>query len=93
MCPACHSYLWRSDSRDTTTRQGVSDTDYTVTSRDTIVAITALTAPRTITLPDPTLYPGKNIIIKDESGACSLSNTITISGVIDGGQRDIECGV
>ena len=65
-------------------RTTVSDSDYTVTAKDTLIAVSALSAARTITLPSISSIPrGWQIIIKDESGSCSGSNTITVSGTID----------
>lgn len=61
------------------------DANYTVLATDTIVAYTTLTAARTVTLPSAGSVPaGKQFAIKDESGNCSVSNTLTISGTIDG---------
>ena len=68
----------------TAVRRAVNDTNYTVVASDTIVAYTALTAARVVTLPSG-LATGKQVSIKDESGSCSGGNTITISGTIDGG--------
>ncbi|MGB4761928.1 MAG: glycosyl hydrolase [Candidatus Saccharimonas sp.] len=68
----------------TAVRRGVSDTNYTMVSSDTIIAFTALTAARTVTLPSVSNNIGRIIIVKDESGNCSSSNTITIIGTIDG---------
>ena len=66
-------------------RMGVADTDYTATARDGIVGYTTLTASRTVTLPAAASVPaGWKLIIKDEAGNCSPSNTIVISGTIDG---------
>lgn len=65
-------------------RRGVNDANYTVQATDSIVAYTALTAARTVTLPSPNVT-GQIVVIKDESGACSSSNSITITGAsIDG---------
>ncbi len=70
---------------DTAVRNGVADANYTATAADEIVALTSLTAARTITLPSAGSLPaGKQLIIKDESGSCSGSNTITVAGTIDG---------
>ena len=57
----------------------VVNTAYTVTQYDYIVAMTSLSTVRTITLPSAA-PSGKTIIIQDESGLASTSNTITISG-------------
>lgn len=70
---------------ETAVRNGINDTNYTVTSADTLVAYTTLTASRTVTLPSPASVPaGKQFIIKDESGSCSGSITLTVTGSIDG---------
>ena len=69
----------------TAVRSAVNDTNYTATSRDAIIAYTAITAARTISLPSMSSTPrGWQFIIKDESGNCSGGNTITITGTIDG---------
>ncbi len=61
-------------------RTAVNDAAYTVLTTDRIVALTALTAARTLTLPAATGYPqGATLTIVDESGACSATNTITIA--------------
>lgn len=63
----------------------MSDSNYTVASIDGIIGFTSLTTPRIITLPSTSSVPaGHEIIIKDESGSCSNSNTLTIVGTIDG---------
>ncbi|TAH33437.1 hypothetical protein EYC59_04885 [Candidatus Saccharibacteria bacterium] len=70
---------------DTSVRTGVADANYTATASDTIVALTSLTAARTVTLPSAgSVTAGKQIIVKDESGACNGTKTITVAGVIDG---------
>lgn len=70
---------------DTAVRNGIADANYTATAVDTIVALTSLTAARTVTLPSANaVTAGKQIVIKDESGSCNGSNTITIAGTIDG---------
>lgn len=69
----------------TAVRSAVNDTNYTATAKDTIIAYTALSAARTVTLPAPSTVPrGWQCIVKDESGSCSASNTITLTGTIDG---------
>lgn len=65
------------------TRTGVSDTNHTVTDGDTIVAYRTLTANRIVTLPAAS-NPGRQLIIKDETGDCAGSKTITVQGTIDG---------
>ncbi len=63
-----------------TARTQVNDAAYTVLPTDRTVAIVALTAARTLTLPAASAYPaGATLTIVDESGSCSATNTITIS--------------
>ena len=57
----------------------VADAAYTVTSNNDLVAYTSLTAARAVTLPAVTALSGKIVTIKDESGDCNGTNTITIS--------------
>lgn len=54
-------------------------TNYTATSQDFLIGVTDTSAPRTITLPAASGLAGKQIIIKDESGAAATNN-ITIDG-------------
>lgn len=57
----------------------LSDTNYQVSFSDVDVAFTALTAPRVVKLCDVDTYPlGQDLVIGDESGACSATITITI---------------
>lgn len=60
----------------------VDDANYSVLVSDRIVVITALTAPRTITLPNLATGVNQSFIIKDESGNAA-SDFITID--VDGG--------
>lgn len=61
-------------------RHAVNDTNYSVAAADTYVALTALTAPRTITLPFADAYPlGQALWIADESGACSTEAPIIVA--------------
>lgn len=72
----------------TAVRIAVNDTNYTITGKDAIVAMTAISAGRTITLPAVSSVPkGWQISIKDESGACSGSSPMTVAGTIDGQQN------
>ncbi len=66
-------------------RVPVADTNYTATSTDRVIAYTSLTSARTVTLPTA-VAPNANMLvsIKDESGSCSSTNTITIG--TSGGQ-------
>jgi hypothetical protein len=66
------------------TKVTVSDADYATTlTNGLLIAYTALTAPRTVTLP-PATTSGQIVMVVDESGSCSQTNTITIVGTIDG---------
>jgi hypothetical protein len=57
----------------------VPDANYQCLQRDVQVGMTTLTAPRTISLPDVDTFPlGQDLVIADESGACSDTLTITI---------------
>jgi len=61
-------------------RTAVSDAAYGVQTTDRLVAYTALTAARAVTLPAAAAYPTGTVLrIVDESGNCSASNTLTIS--------------
>lgn len=59
----------------------VVSNNYTLTRRDFYVGVNAISTV-TITIPDAIGFPGRMIIIKDESGNCS-SNPITVSGTVD----------
>ncbi|MEN3213619.1 hypothetical protein PUR23_26855 [Methylorubrum populi] len=61
------------------THTPVADADYQGLPTDEQIGLVALTAPRTISLPDVDSFPlGRDIVIADESGACSDTLTITI---------------
>jgi hypothetical protein len=61
-------------------RTAVSDAAYSALVTDSLIAYTALTAARVVSLPAASAYPpGQALTIADESGACSASKTITIS--------------
>lgn len=67
------------------TYTSVNNANYTVLPSDSLVAFTALTAARTVTLPGPAaVQQGRQFVIKDESGACSAGNSITIAATVDG---------
>ena len=54
----------------------VSDAAYQILVSDTIVAITSISAARTMTLPAASAYPvGRLLTIIDESGSSSATNT------------------
>lgn len=59
----------------------VVSNNYTFTRRDYYVGVNA-TSPVTLTLPDAIGFPGRVIVVKDESGNCS-SNPITVNGTVD----------
>jgi hypothetical protein len=64
----------------TNTRAAVSDAAYTVLGTDRLVAYTALTAARVITLPASSNYPtGTRLLIVDETGNCSVTKAITLN--------------
>ena len=75
-------------------RSTVNDTNYSVKPTDTYVGVTALTAPRTMTLPPAANYPpGQPLYIADESGACGTSNPIIIAAAGQdsiGGQPNVS---
>lgn len=60
------------------THTAVSDANYQCLASDAQVGVVALTAPRTISLPDVDVFPFRDLVIADESGACSETLTITI---------------
>ncbi len=57
-------------------RTAVSDAAYQALVTDHLIAYTALTAPRTVTLPSATV--GQVIIVKDETGSAG-THTITVA--------------
>jgi hypothetical protein len=71
----------------TRARRAVADTATTVTIADMTVAYTTLTAARIVTLPAASTATGQEFTVKDESGSCNGTRTLTItpaSGTIDG---------
>ena len=61
-------------------RAAVDDEDYLIKAVDSYVGVTAISAPRTLTLPSAVSYPGgQPLYIADESGACSTDNRIIIA--------------
>jgi hypothetical protein len=61
-------------------RTAVSDAAYTVLTTDRIVAYRTLTAARAVSLPAAAAFPaGHPLIVIDESGSCSTTNTLTLS--------------
>ncbi|MGH6798684.1 MAG: hypothetical protein ACREDI_09935, partial [Roseiarcus sp.] len=60
----------------TNSRTAVSDAAYTVQATDRMVAYTALTATRVVTLPASSAYPtGTRLVVIDETGNCSTLKT------------------
>jgi hypothetical protein len=73
-------------------RTTVANVAYTVLATDAKVCYTSLSAARVVTLPAASTLPGQNLVVKDESGACSGTNTITVtpaSGTIDGAANKV----
>jgi hypothetical protein len=61
-------------------RTAVNDAAYTALATDRIIAYTAITAARAVTLPAASAYPtGSRLVVVDESGNCSATKTITLS--------------
>jgi len=80
----------------TNTRTAVSDAAYTALVSDRTIAYTAITAARVVSLPAASAYPtGTRLIVVDESGSCSATNTITLSragsDTIDGATSAVIC--
>jgi hypothetical protein len=64
----------------TNKRTTVSDAAYAALSTDRMIAYTALSAARTVSLPSAATFPtGSRLLVIDESGACSPTKTITLS--------------
>jgi Major tropism determinant N-terminal domain len=73
----------------TNTRTAVSDAPYSVLATDRMIAYTALSAARIVSLPASTAYPtGTRLVVVDETGNCSPVKTLSITpngaDVIDG---------
>ena len=61
-------------------RTEVVDANYAATNNDIYVGMKVLTAARGVSLPLASSYAtGKPFVVADESGACSATNTITIT--------------
>ena len=70
-------------------RTTVNDINYSALTTDRLIAYTAITAARTVTLPSAASFPtGVLLRVLDESGSCSGAKTITVtaagSDTIDG---------
>jgi major tropism determinant Mtd-like protein len=64
----------------TNTRTAVNDAPCSVLATDRLVAYTALTAARVVTLPASSGYPtGTRLVVVDETGNCSTIKTLTIA--------------
>lgn len=64
----------------TNARTAVSDANYTALVTDRTIAYTAITAARTVSLPAAASFPtGTRLLVVDESGSCSGTDTITLS--------------
>ncbi|MFF9287495.1 collagen-like triple helix repeat-containing protein [Streptomyces griseosporeus] len=73
-------------------RTTVADANYTVLTTDSKVCYTSLTAARVVTLPSVSNASGQEFLIKDESGSCDGTKTITVtpaSGTIDGAANKV----
>lgn len=75
-------------------RRVVADVSQNLASTESCVALTSLTATRTLTLPPASSFPaGQPLYIMDETGACSLSVRIVVaaaSGDTIAGQSSFE---
>lgn len=61
-------------------RTAVNDANYTCTTIDRIIAYTAITAARVVTLPPAnSLPPGFTMRVQDESGSAGATNTISVA--------------
>lgn len=79
---------------NTVTRLAVADTSPTITgANDRIVAYTSLSAARAPVLPAANGRAGQTILLVDESGSCSATNTISLtcggSDTFDSGQTTV----
>ena len=60
-------------------RTAVANAAYTALGTDRIIAYTSLSAAQTVTLPAAANFPvGERLLVVDESGACSATDTITV---------------
>jgi hypothetical protein len=75
-------------------RTPVNDQNYVAKLSDRVISYTAITAPRTVTLPPAAGFPGGFILrLVDESGSASSTNTISFartgSDTIDNGSGNV----
>ncbi|MCJ2090852.1 DUF2793 domain-containing protein [Methylobacterium sp. E-005] len=76
---ATTAYVDRADAA-ALARTQVADAAYTILPTDRTIAVITLTAARTLTLPPASAYPqGVTLVVVDESGACSVTNTLTLA--------------
>jgi hypothetical protein len=68
-----------------------ADVDYTAQPTDSLILYTALTAPRTVTMPSWALFDGQSIEVADVSGAAGANN-ITIANATNGGTISTNYG-
>ncbi|GJE54602.1 hypothetical protein [Methylobacterium thuringiense] len=74
-------------NRAVASHTAVANTNYTVLASDVHVGFASLTASRVVTLCDVDTYPlGQDLVIGDETGACSDAIRITVQ--IGGGTGD-----
>ncbi|MFF3324952.1 collagen-like protein [Streptomyces sp. NPDC002889] len=73
-------------------RTAVADANRTVVATDSRICYTSITAARVVTLPSVSTATGQEFLIKDESGSCDGTKTITVtpaSGTIDGAANKV----
>lgn len=74
-------------------RRAIQAQNDTANAADSYIAVTALTAPRAITLPAASLYaPGQPLYVADETGLCSADNGLTITVSAAGSDRIVGFG-
>ncbi|MDD2680595.1 MAG: hypothetical protein PHE20_00655 [Patescibacteria group bacterium] len=72
------TYLQSNYSPTLNTHKSINDANYTVLASDYVVGYSAITANRTVTLPDALCVPGKFFVILDESGQAGIGKTIIV---------------
>lgn len=68
-------------------RTAIADANHNALATDYLITYTSITAARVVNLPDPATVPNLILVIKDESGAVTAVNKITLTpaaGNIDG---------
>lgn len=77
---ASTAYVDRAVSGVAGTRTPVPDADYAVRVTDRTVAVSSLSAPRTLKLPQAATYPrGTTLTVVDEAGACAANRSVTLA--------------